>query len=148
MVVGGHRSVPHGLRCPSSPFCGPGNAGLPYETAEGGYQGPTFMTYEVLDELRLDFPKDRHDGLRNAVEGGLENHLWSEAEPFAFSPDQQLQFSWEKFCRVTKHERRYFFLQEQRRTPRHNDDELVEFLAPPCDGALAARQACAESAAL
>jgi hypothetical protein len=116
--------IEHINSCVHRHFDDPGNAGLPYETAEGGYQGPTFMTYEVLDELGLDFPKDRHDRLRNAVEGGLENHLWSEAEPFAFSPDQQLQFSWEKFCRVTKHERRYFFLQEQRRTPRHNDDEL------------------------
>jgi hypothetical protein len=42
---------------------------------------------------------------------------------------QRLQWSWEKFCRVIKHERRYFFLQEEHR-PR--DDELVapELLTP------------------
>ncbi len=116
--------IEHISQCIHRHFDDPANAGLPYESAEGGYQGTTYMTYEVFDELGLDFPKDKDGRLRKTIENGLENDLWSEAEPFALSHDQQLQFSWEKFCRVIKHERRYFFLREKRKKQRYTDDEL------------------------
>jgi Zn ribbon nucleic-acid-binding protein len=33
---------------------------LPYESAEGGYQGETWITFELLsDEIGIDLPKDR-----------------------------------------------------------------------------------------
>lgn len=116
--------IEHISRCVHIHFDDPANAGLPYESAEGGYQGTTYMTYEVFEELGLDFPKDKDDRLRNAIENGLDNDLWSDADPFALTQDQQLRFSWEKFCHVIKHERRYFFLQEKKKKRRYNDDEL------------------------
>jgi len=103
----------------------PANAGLPYETAEGGYQGATYDTDEVLEALGLDFPRDKDDRLRNAVAEGLDNTLWSDAEPFALTSDQQLRFSWERFCRIIKHERRYFFLHDGEEKPPHYRDELL-----------------------
>jgi hypothetical protein len=116
--------IEHISGCVHMYFDDPANAGLPYESAEGGYQGTTYETYEVFEELGLDFPKDKDDRLRNAIEYGLENDLWSEAEPFALSPDQQLRFSWEQFCRIVQYERRYFFLQENRSKSRYTTDEL------------------------
>lgn len=101
----------------------PANAGLPYETAEGGYQGETWYTYELFDELELDFPNDKGSRLHNAISNGVDSDLWSEAEPFRLSPDQQLRFSWERFCRMIKHERRFFFLHGDKKK-RSDDDEL------------------------
>ena len=120
--------IDHIRSCVYAIYDDPANAGLPYESAEGGYQGPgpTYSTDEVFDELGLDFPKDKRDRLRNLVERGLDNELWCEADPYGMTHAQHLQFSWEKFCRVIKHERRYFFLQKKERKRRHPyDDELL-----------------------
>jgi hypothetical protein len=105
--------------CIGGHYDDPANAGLPYETAEGGYQGETFTTEELFDEVGLDFPKDKNDQLRNAVALGLSNDLWCEAEPFRLNRDQQLKFSWDHFCEVTKHKLRYFFSEDDR------DDEEI-----------------------
>ena len=116
--------IEHINSCVHQHYDDPANAGLPYETAEGGYQGATYSTDEVFSELGLDFPNDVGNRLRDAIDSGLDNDLWSDAEPFALTRDQQLKFSWEQFCRVIKHERRFFFLQKEKK-PLHYDDELI-----------------------
>jgi hypothetical protein len=55
----------------------------------------------------------------------MDNELWCETDPYGMSHAQQLQFSWEKFCRIIKHEKRYFFLQKEERRRRPYDDELL-----------------------
>lgn len=102
----------------------PANTGLAYEGREGGWQGQTWWTYEIFDELGLDFPQDVGKRLRQAISDGVDRELWGETEPYALSPAQQLTFSWERFCEMVKHKRRYFFLQEAKRKPWPNDDEL------------------------
>lgn len=87
---------------------------LPYESAEGGYQGTTYTSQEILDEVGLDFPNDVDCRLRNVVADGLRNELWCDADPYALSPAEQLNFSWDRFCSVIKYKRRYFFTQEKR----------------------------------
>jgi hypothetical protein len=89
-----------------------------------GWQGQTWWTYEIFDELGLDFPLDEGDRLHNTIANGVGNDLWSEAEPYALSPVQQLAFSWERFCKTVKHERRYFFLHEEKKRPWPDHDEL------------------------
>lgn len=115
----------HIRNCVFSVYDDPANAGLAYESAEGGYQGTTYSTDEVFDELGLDFPKDKGDRLRGIVEAAMDNELWCETNPYGMSHAQQLQFSWEKFCRIIKYERRYFFLQREQRRRRPYDDELL-----------------------
>lgn len=88
---------------------------LPYESAEGGYQGATYSTDEVFEAVDLDFPNDTDNRLRDAISAGMPNDLWSDAEPFSLSRFEQLNFSWEEFCRLIKHDRRYFFGQVKRR---------------------------------
>jgi hypothetical protein len=56
------------------------------------------------------------------VSDGLGNFLWSEADPFTHSLDEQLRFSWEHFCHIIKHERRYFFLHDLKKKKRSYDD--------------------------
>jgi hypothetical protein len=105
--------VEHIEACIHRYYDDPGNAGLPYETREGGWQGKTYDTYEVLDDLGLDLPQDDGD-LYDEIISGIENTLWSDADPYALSPAEQLSLSWEQFCEVIKHKRRYFFLHEEK----------------------------------
>jgi hypothetical protein len=67
---------------------------------------------------------DEGDRLHNTIAKGVGNDLWSEAEPYALSPVQQLAFSWERFCKTVKHQRRYFFLHEEKKRPWPDHDEL------------------------
>jgi hypothetical protein len=84
---------------------------LPYDSAEGGYQGVTFDTYDLVnEELGLDFPNDQDGSLSQAVQNGLGDSIWCETDPFGLSPGDRLAFSWEEFCRIITHERRHFFL--------------------------------------
>ena len=104
--------INHIATCIAQYYDDPANT-LPYESAEGGYQGTTYTTDELFMEIDLEFPNDSDNRLYDAVCQGLENDLWSDAEPFMLSPGEQLQFSWDEFCRVIKHERRYFFAQSK-----------------------------------
>jgi len=99
----------------------PSNAGLAYESREGGWQGTTYTTDEVFEALDLDFPNDKDDRLRDAVASGLESDLWSDAEPYRLNRYERFRYSWEHFCEVTKHKLRYFFAQDKR-----DDDEIYD----------------------
>ena len=83
--------------------------GLAYESAEGGYQGDTFTSSELLeDEVGIDLPND--DGrLLEAIADGLENEVWCGGYFYGASPEDLLRFGWEGFSETVKHELRYFF---------------------------------------
>jgi len=103
----------------------PSNAGLAYETREGGWQGATYTTHEIFDELGLDFPNDDSGRLRDEIASAMPTDLWSDAEPYRLNVDEQLRYSWEAFCRVINHELRYFFVQNKR-----DDDDDDEIYGP------------------
>jgi hypothetical protein len=105
-------------------FDDPASAGLPYETREGGWQGKTYDTWEVFEDLGLDLPKDEGGRLHRAISDGIETDLWCEAEPYRLTPDEQLSYSWERFCHVIKHERRYFFLHDEKEQRDYGDEEI------------------------
>lgn len=109
----------HIFACIGKYYDDPANAGLAYETREGGWQGETYTTEEILDEVDLDFPNTGGDRLREALVDASTIDLWSDATPYSLNEDQRLQFSWDDFCRVIKYQRRYFFQQHRR-----DDDEI------------------------
>jgi HEPN/RES N-terminal domain 1/RES domain len=117
-------AIKHINSCIHAHYDDPANAGLPYESAEGGYQGVTYDTHEIFEMLGLDFPRDKRDRLRDAITNGLDNILWSDADPFGLTHDQQLRFGWERFCRIIKYERRYFFLHDNEEKQRPYRDDL------------------------
>ena len=94
---------------------------LPYESAEGGYIGQVWTTRELLEEhLGGDLPNDDDGILMDALCNGLEDgRLWCEKDYFSLSHDAKLYFSWDAFCELIKHRRRYFFLRET-----FDDEEL------------------------
>src|SRR6266545_2451921 len=82
---------------------------LPYESAEGGYQGQTWDTYDLLyDECQIDLPREtRHVRYQLATE--VSDQVWCDYDWLRLDDDDVLRMSWEQFCEVVKHERRFFF---------------------------------------
>jgi hypothetical protein len=102
---------------------------LPYESAEGGYQGRTWDTAEVLfDEVCLDLPRDNGD-LFGAMLVALDNDLWCGWDWLSLDVDEALGMSWERFCQTVKHERRFFFHQLGGRPDDRDAYSSVELLA-------------------
>lgn len=85
--------------------------GMAYESAEGGYQGETYDTDELLsDVLGVDFPGKNGDELRRKICDGIGNNLWCQVNPYSLTTEDMHRFSWDEFCRIIKYKWRFFFL--------------------------------------
>lgn len=80
---------------------------LPYESAEGGFQGHFVHTRELLtDEIGMDWP----ESLLDEVEASLTNEVWCRRHYFRLDKDDRLRFGWRAFENTTKHQSRYMCL--------------------------------------
>jgi hypothetical protein len=119
--------VEHMRSCLARDYNDPDNAGMAYESREGGYQGKVWDADDFLmDELALELPNDKDQRLFDALCGGLGTQLWCTRHLYSLGPDEALAYSWETFCELVKHETRFFFSQ----APRNPDDRE---LLPPSD---------------
>lgn len=83
---------------------------LPYESAEGGFQGATWETYDLLfEETGLWLPRNGSESLRGALLSGLPDRLWCEYDWLSLDLDDALRTSWQEFCETVKYRRRFFF---------------------------------------
>lgn len=81
---------------------------LPYQTAEGGYIGRHWDSWEMLDEIDLSLPRD--DGsLFAAIASSMLDETWCEFDWLSLDTDAALRSSWQQFCYTVKHKRRFFF---------------------------------------
>lgn len=112
--------LPYISECLSREYDDPAEE-LPYESAEGGYIGQVLTTRDLLEEhLWGDLPNDDDGVLMDALCDGLEDGRgWCQKDYFSVSDNDRLRFSWDEFCELIKHSRRYFFLQK-----RLDDQEL------------------------
>ena len=84
---------------------------LPYETAEGGFIGRHWYPYDLIaDELQLSLPNDHSGKLHGRLSEALDGIVWCELNPHDLNPHELAKVSWQEFCRVVKHERRFFFV--------------------------------------
>ena len=84
---------------------------LPYETAEGGFIGRYWYPCDLIEEeLQLSLPNDNSGELSARLLQALDGIVWCESDPHGLSPVELAKFSWRQFCRVVKHERRFFFV--------------------------------------
>lgn len=96
---------------------------MSYVSADGGYQGETWPTYELLtDVIPLELPRDENESLFKALVDRLDDNAWCPRNPYSLTYAQETELSWERFCRVVKHQRRYFF--------RDDDNQDREILSP------------------
>lgn len=88
-------------------FYGKANEQLPYESAEGGYQGTHSDTWDVVSN-EVDLPRDDGD-LLSALVDAIGDDEWCDYDWLSLEPDDSLKSSWEEFCDIVKHSRRFFF---------------------------------------
>ena len=107
--------VDHMRSCLAQDYNDPDNAGMVYETREGGYQGEVWDTYDFVQwQLALELPNDDNNKLIDAICDGLGDQLWCSAHLYTLGPDEALAYSWRTFCTLVKHKSRYFFTQNVR----------------------------------
>ena len=86
---------------------------LTYDGEASEYMGETWTTRDLLEShVAADLPNDDDGALVEALCDGLEDRLWCRSRPYSCSDDERLNYSWDAFCALIKHDRRYFFLRE------------------------------------
>ena len=91
-------------------FAEPAGAGVPYESAEGGWQVEGTDTEDAL----LTLPLECHDDLLADIVSDIsgQNDLWVRAADGHWASEQrnrQLMSGWQRFSEHVKHRQRYFF---------------------------------------
>ncbi|MGO7400348.1 HEPN-associated N-terminal domain-containing protein [Rhizobium ruizarguesonis] len=106
---------------------------LPYESAEGGYQGWNIDSYDMIrDKLALELPRDG-GRLFQALVDGLGDDQWCEYDWLALEPNDSLRHSWGGFCQIVKHQRRFFFHEVNKSDGSEPDRRSpLEFLVEVC----------------
>jgi hypothetical protein len=74
----------------------------PYDGREGGYQGPTYETFDVMDDIVGDI--SRRDEVIEAIRDSFDDDIWVERNMFSLNGVQKYVASWEQFCEAVKHE--------------------------------------------
>lgn len=83
----------------------------PYESAEGGYQGVTYDTDEVMDDIVGDI--SRRDEVLTAIRESFDDDIWVERNMFSLNGVHKYVASWDRFSDAVKHRTRYFFDHDQ-----------------------------------
>lgn len=105
---------------------------LMYDGREGGYQGTIWDTNELLQDVGLELPNDDDGSLFDLICESFDNREWCESDPSGIST-HGLIYSWNEFCEVIQHKRRFFFLTAK--TDDYgllNPAEILEELAKYC----------------
>jgi hypothetical protein len=82
---------------------------LGYCSAEGGYLGEHWNSWDMLDKVGLTLPRDHTGSLYSAIAGDMADEPWCDFDVGALDLDHALWSSWESFCQTVKHKRRFFF---------------------------------------
>ena len=84
----------------------PDDEGISYISAEGGYQTAIADTREVLEEYNISDESHVLDAIIDVIDG----EGWVEREYYVGDKSQRLQWGWDAFKEVVKHQTRYVFL--------------------------------------
>jgi hypothetical protein len=82
---------------------------LGYCSAEGGYLGEHWDSWEMIERISLGLPRDYSGSLNEAIVGAMTQEPWCDFDVASLDLDHALWSSWESFCKTVKHERRFFF---------------------------------------
>ena len=101
---------------------------LPYESAEGGYQGHVQDGFDIV-LYELD-PWTENDELAEDVAGAFSGSSWCKRHYFSMSQLDGLSYGWKSFVGQVKYVTRYLFLQEL------EEDEFADSETVPPGGML------------
>jgi len=81
---------------------------LGYCSAEGGYLGTTYQSYEIVHDDMIPAPSENEEVL-SAIVDSLGDEIWCDRDPYSLTGVERYSISWEEFCETVKHSVRYFF---------------------------------------
>lgn len=94
---------------------------LPYESAEGGYQGNVIDTHDLLYHAGINTDDE---SILEDIAGSIHQSHWTKSDYFSLQPDQTLSYGWKSFCLIVLSKSRYFFLNTHNEpdNPRQHDE--------------------------
>lgn len=95
---------------------------LGYCSAEGGYLGTTYDSYDIIRDESPFCEISENDRVLSRIVECLEDEVWCDKSPYSIIGFEAYRSSWDQFCSAVKHRTRYFFT---RRSPRERDSELT-----------------------
>jgi hypothetical protein len=95
---------------------------LGYCSAEGGYLGTTYDSYDIIRGHSPFCEISENDRVLSSITESLSDELWCDKSPYSTSGFDAYKSSWDQFCTAVKHHTRYFFT---RRNPRNEDSDLT-----------------------
>ncbi|OIQ19964.1 MAG: hypothetical protein BM556_05605 [Bacteriovorax sp. MedPE-SWde] len=81
--------------------------GMGYNSREGGYQGQTYDSHEILDEVGLGCDCS---SLFEDVANNLPEAHWCKIDPYQLWPHEEVNYDWQNFSNLLKHKCRFHFL--------------------------------------
>lgn len=97
---------------------------LGYDSREGGYQGSTYDSYDIVHE---DLPTlSENERVVQEVIDCLGDQTWCNRRPYEITGVERYTMSWEGFCKTVKHRVRYFFSADD-----ENEDEGLDIIPVP-----------------
>jgi HEPN/RES N-terminal domain 1/RES domain len=93
----------------------------------------TYDSHDLVWE-HIDLTESAKGTLLEDIAGALPDRTWSEIDPYRARDHTIFSWSWERFVRVVKHERRYFFEKSDQRFSEEQVSplELLETVATKC----------------
>lgn len=83
---------------------------LPYESAEGGYQGTVYDTRDLIEEY---LEKDIDEEVLKDLEYEIEDIAWCDYDPYSDRAHEILMKDWEHFKTIIQHKQRFTLFQSQ-----------------------------------
>lgn len=94
----------------------PNDAGMPWETAEGGWLGTVLDNDDLFDEIGFSTNQDK---LYWDICGAILSNQWCRRNLYGLLPQQELISDWKYFCKVVTYETRFVFYRMQGDSKRH-----------------------------
>ena len=123
----------HIVQCLYLEFANPDDAGVSYESREGGYlHDEIYDTHELLGEQVDLYIED--DDLWEDITGSITNEVWCPRRPYELNEGDELVYTWNYFASILKHESRYVFFKtdfivlEERLKPYEVLDEIGKLI--------------------
>ena len=102
-------------------FCDPADE-LPYDSAEGGYQGNCIDSWDLLESFGLLI---NNSDLFNDISDAFTDHDWCQRDYYSLSVGVAHRAGWDHFCQIVKNKRRFTFWKEYDRKSNEYDEEVI-----------------------
>ena len=85
---------------------------LGWDGREGGYQGTTYDTEDVVNNFAEEISSNQQV-LDDIVEAIGYDQAWCDEEPYGLTERERREYSWKFFSDLVKYKNRYFFFDEE-----------------------------------